>query len=472
MSPLPPHKKALYGSFTHLRSFARLMNKSFNYEPTHIRQISQALEKVEKGEIKRLMIFMPPRHGKSTLASEMFPAWYLGRNPNKNIIFATYNQTFANDFGRKVRNHMLDERYREAFPTTILSGDSTAANRFHTTKGGAYFAVGMDASITGRGAHCLIIDDPIKNREEADSSLIRHKIKEWYSSTAYTRLEPEGSIIIIQTRWHNDDLSGWLLNEKKEDWTVLTLPALTTDSNGVQQALWPERYSVDHLNKIKSTVSSRDWAALYMQTPTEDGGEVFKEEWVQYYQTMPSLKEMNIYVVVDPANSKNPNSDNTAILVLGANKDGNIYLLDGWVDKLNLKEREQILFNIHEQYQPKIVYYEKYGMQLDIEYMKQAMEYRNYRFAIQEVGGNIPKVDRVTRLVPYFEDRKIFLPQFLKKRNYMGREVDLVAYFLDEEYRQFPYARHDDMIDAFSRICDINILFPKKSNVNYYDLYK
>jgi predicted phage terminase large subunit-like protein len=459
-------------AFCRLRAFAKIMNPNFDTTPYHIKTIAKALQDVEHGKIKRLMIFVPPRHGKSLLSSEMFPAWFLGRNPDKNIIFATYNQQFASDFGRKVRNHMNDEVYREIFPSTVLSDDSTASNRFHTTQGGAYYAVGMDASLTGRGAHILIIDDPLKNFEAADSSLIRQKHKDWFSSTAYTRLEPTGAIVIIQTRWHADDLSGWLLNENKEDWHVICLPAITKSETGEDQALWPERFSIENLQRIRETVDSRDWAALYMQTPIESGGNVFKEEWLQYYEVKPATSDMNIYVFVDPANSKNKYSDNSAILVIGANKDGNIYLIDAWVDKLNLKERESILFSIHEEYSPRMVYYEKYGMQLDIDYMRQAMEYRNYRFAISEVGGPMKKEDRIERLAPYFEDRKIFLPLFLKKKNYLGREVDLITYFKDEEYRQFPAARHDDMIDAFSRICDVQMSFPKKSKVDYYNLYK
>jgi predicted phage terminase large subunit-like protein len=278
--------------------------------------------------------------------------------------------------------------------------------------------------------------------------------------------------VIINTRWHNDDLSGWLLHEKKENWHVINLPAIHKDEAGNEVALWPERYNINRLQGIRDTVSSRDWSALYMQTPVDEGGNVFKEEWLKYYDIKPSMADMNVYVFVDPANSKNKESDNTAIIVIGANKDGNIYLLDAWVDKLNLKERENIIFSVHEEYQPRMIYYEKYGMQLDIEYMRQAMEYRNYRFSMMEIGGSMAKVDRITRLAPYFEDGKVFLPKFLKKKNYLGREVDLVTYFKDEEYLQFPAARHDDMIDAFSRLCDVTLSYPKKGKINYYDIYK
>ena len=185
-----------------------------NYKsPPHIKLLASKLEAVERGEIKRLAIFMPPRHGKSILTSEFFPAWFMGRNPDKYIICSTYAQDLADDFGRKVRNQLQAENYSNIFPDTSLSTDSASVRRFHTTRGGVYYAVGAGSAITGRGAHLLLIDDPIKGREEADSQAMRKNLLDWYRSTAYTRLMPNGSVILIQTRWHEDDLAGWVLKE-------------------------------------------------------------------------------------------------------------------------------------------------------------------------------------------------------------------------------------------------------------------
>lgn len=460
--------KLEYSCFAHLPLFCKAIYPDFDIEAYHIKKLSAALEGIENGNIKRLIITMPPRHGKSTLSSEMFPVWYLGRNPNKRVMFATFNHTIATGFGRKVRNHLQDPLVQDIFPSCRISDDSSAADKFVTTQNGEYYAVGVGGSLTSRGASLLIIDDPIKNRDEADSELLRQKLKDWYSSTAYTRLEPNGAIIVIQTRWHDDDLAGWLLKERKDEWEVLNLPAISSDN----KALWPARYDLEALERIRDNVSSRDWAALYMQQPVVDGGQVFKETDMRYYENDLDLSQMNIYAFVDPANSKKPNADNTAMIVIGASKDGNIYLIDAWVDKLNLKERENLLFYIHNKYNPNAIYYEKYGMQLDIEFMRQAMEVRNYRFELREIGGNkLSKEDRIKRLQPLFEDHKIYFPRFIKKPNYLGKEVDLVAYFLDSEFRQFPYAKHDDMIDVLARICDVNMLFPKKTTINYYELY-
>ena len=180
-----------------------------NYKsPPHIKLLASKLEAVERGEIKRLAIFMPPRHGKSILTSEFFPAWFMGRNPDKYIICSTYAQDLADDFGRKVRNQLQAENYSNIFSDTKLATDSASVRRFHTTRGGVYYAVGAGSAITGRGAHLLLIDDPIKGREEADSQAMRKNLLDWYRSTAYTRLMPNGSVILIQTRCHEDDLEG------------------------------------------------------------------------------------------------------------------------------------------------------------------------------------------------------------------------------------------------------------------------
>jgi hypothetical protein len=209
----------------------------------HHRLIAEKLEAVERGEIDRLMIFMPPRHGKSELASKRFPAWYLGRNPDRQIIAASYNSDLAGDFGRNVRNIVRERRFRNVFPEVELAADSQAANRWNTNKGGSYVAAGVGTAVTGRGAHLLLIDDPVKDREEADSETTREKVYSWYTSTAYTRLMPGGAVVVIQTRWHEDDLAGRLLEAEAkggDKWDKLILPAVM--SNG--EALWPDRYPV------------------------------------------------------------------------------------------------------------------------------------------------------------------------------------------------------------------------------------
>jgi predicted phage terminase large subunit-like protein len=304
-------------------------------DAAHHRLIARKLEAVERGEITRLVITMPPRHGKSMLASEFFPAWYLGRNPDHYVIAATYAQELADDFGRKVRNQIADPIYQGIFPGVAIKDDSTSAKRFHvtgsidalaTTQDGAYFGVGVGGPLTGRGAHLLLIDDPVKNREEAESEIIRKKTKEWYTSTAYTRLMPGGRIIVIQTRWHEDDLAGWLLREHpQENWEVLDLPAI----NAKNEALWPEQYGLERLEQIRQAIGPRDWSALYQQRPSPESGGYFKAEWVHGVDSVPARANLAIYGASDYAVTSD-GGDYTVHVVIGVDPEDRVYLLDLW----------------------------------------------------------------------------------------------------------------------------------------------
>lgn len=299
----------------------------------HHRLIARKLEAVERGDIRRLMIFVPPRHGKSMLASEYFPAWYLGRNPSNYVIAATYAQDLADDFGRKVRNQIADPAFGLIFPGVGVVNDSTSAKRFHVTQpldvfrtgqNGAYFAVGVGGPLTGRGAHLLLIDDPVKNREEADSETIREKTKDWYTSTAYTRLMPGGRIVVIQTRWHEDDLAGWLLTEHAhENWDVLDLPAI----NSRGEALWPDQYPLPALEQIRRAIGPRDWSALYQQRPTPEEGDYFRREWFKTYQKLPD--GCRFYGASDYAVTAD-GGDFTVHIVVAVDREGNIHVVDVW----------------------------------------------------------------------------------------------------------------------------------------------
>lgn len=311
-----------------------------NYQDAHHhRLIARHLEAVERGEITRLMITMPPRHGKSMLASEFFPAWYMGRNPDHYVVTATYAQELADDFGRKVKNQIEDAAFQAIFPGVGLADDSKSAKRFHiegsvggfehsTTQRGAFYAVGVGGPLTGRGAHLLLIDDPVKNREDAESEIIRKKTKDWYTSTAYTRLMPGGRIVLIQTRWHEDDLAGWLQREHAhEGWVILNLPAI--DENGV--ALWPEQYPIDALERIKRALPPRDWSALYQQEPSPETGDYFKREWIIPIDPkhIPHKATMAVYGASDYAVTAD-GGDYTVHVIVGISPDGRMFLLDLW----------------------------------------------------------------------------------------------------------------------------------------------
>src|SRR5580704_16261342 len=220
-----PNSGALSLARSFLGPYATALYPPFRL-PAHLRIVISKLEAVERGEIKRLMIFMPPRHGKSLTATQLFPAWFLGRNPSKYVISASYGQDLADGFGRSVRNFLSEPLHQAIFPSCRLSGDSASMRRFSTTAGASYYAVGRGGPITGRGAHLLLIDDPLKDREEARSENIRRQLHDWYRNVIYTRLQPNAAIVIICTRWHEDDLAGRLLREHaSEKWNVINLPA-------------------------------------------------------------------------------------------------------------------------------------------------------------------------------------------------------------------------------------------------------
>lgn len=321
-------------AFSRLISYAAYQWPGYK-DAAHHRLIARHLEMVERGEITRLMITMPPRHGKSMLASEFFPAWYMGRNPDHYVVTATYAQELADDFGRKVKNQIEDAAFQAIFPGVGLADDSKSAKRFHiegnnggfeheTTQRGAFYAVGIGGPLTGRGAHLLLIDDPVKNREDADSEVMRKKTMDWYTSTAYTRLMPGGRIVIIQTRWHESDLSGWLQDEHQhEGWTLLNLPAISD----VGKPLWGEQYPIESLERIKRALPGRDWSALYQQRPQPDEGNFFKREWLIEWTEKP--KHLSIYGTSDYAVTDG-GGDYTVHRIWGVDDRGVLYRLGGW----------------------------------------------------------------------------------------------------------------------------------------------
>lgn len=338
---------------TSLIAFSRYTFPQYLPAPHHD-MIAEKLEAVARGEIKRLRIHMPPRHGKSELASKRFPAWFMGVHPRRHVIAASYNSDLASDFGREVRNIVASKPYKAVFETT-LAEDSSAANRWHTQHGGMYAAVGIGTATTGRGAHVLLIDDPFKDREEADSERHREKVWRWYTSTAYTRLESdirpddvmeddalwhellddigegraepfEGAIVGICTRWHEDDWAGRVeLAERNggEKWEVLDLPAILSDG----RALWAAKYPLPVLERIRGAIGERDWSALYQQRPTPDEGDYFRREWLKHYDQLP--RHLRMYGASDYAVTAK-GGDFTVHVVAGIDPNDDLYIVDVW----------------------------------------------------------------------------------------------------------------------------------------------
>ena len=417
-----------------------------NYKsPPHIKLLASKLEAVERGEIKRLAIFMPPRHGKSILTSEFFPAWFMGRNPDKYIICSTYAQDLADDFGRKVRNQLQAENYSNIFSDTKLATDSASVRRFHTTRGGVYYAVGAGSAITGRGAHLLLIDDPIKGREEADSQAMRKNLLDWYRSTAYTRLMPNGSVILIQTRWHEDDLAGWVLKETgHEGWDVVEFPAIlnstTAEMLGLEEGdpLWEDAYPIERLEEIKKTVGTREWTSLYNQTPSIEEGNVIKRWWWKYWskEKMPNIE----YVIQswDTAYTASSTSDYSACTTWGVfNGQGgfNVFLLDSFRERLTFPELKNAAIHLYNEMQPDQVLVEAKasGLSLVQELMRTGIPITPFN------PKRMDKLARVHSVAPLFESGRIWCPD--------TDESEAVV----SQAAAFPNTKNDDLVDSMTQ---------------------
>lgn len=383
------------------------------------------------------MINMPPRHGKSELASRRFPAWFLGLNPEKSVIAASYNSDLATDFGRQVRNIVGSPEYGHLFEAT-LAEDSRAANRWSTAQGGGYVAAGVGTAITGRGADILLIDDPLKDREEADSELQRQKIWDWYTSTAYTRLAPGGRIIVIQTRWHEDDLSGRLLVDEArggDKWERLELPAI----NDAGEALWPEFYPLNVLERYRNVLPSRDWSALYQQRPTPDEGDYFKREWFRFYETLPS--HLRIYGASDYAVTAK-GGDYTVHIVAGIDPDDNLYVVDVWRSQAESHVWVEEYINLIHRWKP-LKWAQESGQILKSlgPFIDKRMRERRIYCAQEQMSSVADKPTRSRSFQARAAMGKVYLPH----------SAPWVADFVSE-LLTFPAGKHDDQVDAIGLI--------------------
>lgn len=273
------------------------------------------------------MLLVPPRHGKSELASIRFPAWFLGRQPHKQFLSVSATEGLASDFGRSVRNTIASPEYRAVFDTR-LAEDSQAKGKWHTSAGGIYYSLGIGGSVLGRGGDNILIDDPYASMADALSELTRKNVWDWYTGTAYNRLMPGGSIVVINHRMHEDDLCGRLLAQQAaggDRWEVVELPAI----NGAGEALWPAAYPLEALERIRKNSQARFWSALYQQKPAPDEGDYFKAEWLRPYDKAPDPKTLRIYGGSDYAVTQD-GGDYTVHAVVGVDPENRMYLLDLW----------------------------------------------------------------------------------------------------------------------------------------------
>lgn len=412
-------------------SFCLGQNPEFKIGKHH-REIAKILEKVERGEIKRLIINMPPRHSKSYTCNYMFPLWLLGKHPNKNIISVSYSQELAQDFGRKIRNQMNSEKYQRAFPGITLAEDSKSAAKFSTNKGGDYFALGAGGSITGRGADLIIMDDLIKNHQEARSKTSRDFLREWYSSTLRTRLMPNGAIVLIMTRWSIDDIAGWLMEKDQGEWEVISLPAIDEDNN----PLWPEQFSLDDLERIRREVGTAVFNSLYQQNPAPDEGVIIKKEWLRFYDVRPEINE--VIISWDTTFKDTDSSDYCVGCVLGKSKGSEkIYLLEVIRSRMDFNKARANMKLLSNKYPGSVTLIEEAANGHAL--LQALMNEIPYMIGIKATDS---KESRIMAIAPAIESGQILFP---------NPETDSVINECLNELVTFPKGKHDDFCDALSQ---------------------
>ena len=400
--------------------------------------VSEKLEKIATGELKRLIVNMPPRHTKSEFASFLFPAWMIGKNPAMKIIQATHTTELAVNFGRKVKNLLETDEYQEIFDDCQLSADSKASGRWDTKRGGMYYAVGVGSNLAGRGGDLIIIDDP-HSEQTAMSNNGFDDAWEWYTGGPRQRLQPGGAIILVMTRWSEKDMTGQLIRAQAKDatadqWEIVELPAIMESG----KACWPEYWPLEDLETVKASIPPRKWNAQYQQHPTGEESSILKREWWKRWEktSIPSLE----YVIqsYDTAFSKRETADYSAITTWGVfrpNEAGQagLILLDSKKGRWDFPELKQIALDSYKFWEPETVIIEAKasGMPLTHELRNMGIPVVNFT-----PSRGTDKLSRVHSVSPLFESGMIWAPD--KKW----------ADELIEECAAFPNGEYDDLVDS------------------------
>ena len=409
----------------------------------HHEIMAEAFERVANGDLKRLIINMPPRHTKSEFASYLLPAWFLGRYPDKKIIQTAHTAELAVGFGRKVRNLVNSKDFKRIFPDVSLQADSKAAGRWNTNKGGEYFAIGVGGAVTGKGADLLIIDDPHSEQEGASSDInVFNRTYEWYTSGPRQRLQPKGSIVVVMTRWHQKDLTGQVVDASikrggADQWEVIELPAILPSGS----PLWSEFWKLEELQALKAELPASKWMAQYQQDPTaEEGALVKREWWKEWKYTEPPTCEF-IIQSWDTAFLKTQRADYSACTTWGVfykeNEEGqfvpNVILLDAYKERLEFPELKKIAMEKYRAYSPDafIIEAKAAGMPLIFELRQMGIPVQEYTPS----RGN-DKISRVNAVSDLFASGVVWSPA-----TRWGEEVI-------EEFAAFPNAEHDDLVDS------------------------
>jgi len=412
----------------------------------HHAKMAAAFEKVARGECKRLIINMPPRHTKSEFASYLLPAWFLGKFPHKKIIQTSHTAELAVGFGRKVRNLVDQEVYSKVFPGVGLQTDSKAAGRWATNKGGDYFAIGVGGAVTGKGADLLIIDDPHSEQEAALAEVnpeIYDKTYEWYTSGPRQRLQPGGAIVIVMTRWSKKDLTGQVLKAAAqrggEDWEVIEFPAILPSGN----PLWPEFWSIEELTALHEELPNQKWMAQYQQSPTSEASAIVKRDWWRIWEKDNPPPCDFVLMSWDTAFEKTQRADYSALTTWGifqhADATGklqsNIILLNAFRERMEFPSLKQEAIDQYRAWKPDSVIIEKKASGAPLIYEMRAMGIPVQEFTPSKGNDKISRLNAVSDL---FASGRVWAPN-----TSWAEEVV-------EEVASFPGGEHDDYVDTVS----------------------
>jgi predicted phage terminase large subunit-like protein len=414
----------------------------------HHKIMANAFERVAKGELKRLIINMPPRHTKSEFASYLFPAWFLGNQPEKKVIQTAHTAELAVGFGRKVRNLFENPDFTEVFPNISLSADSKAAGRWSTSKNGDYFAIGVGGAVTGKGADILIIDDPHSEQEAAMGAYnpdVYDKVYEWYTSGPRQRLQPGGSIIVVMTRWSTRDLTGQIIKSSTQkvgadEWEVIELPAILPSG----KPLWPEFWPIEQLEALKAELPVSKWNAQYQQNPTSEEGALIKREWWNVWEDDDPPTCTAIIQSWDTAFLKTQRSDYSACTTWGVfyhpdstgNEVPNLILLDSLKEKYEFPELKKVAYEHYWQWEPDQMIVEKKASGAPLIFELRAMGIPVTEFTPSRGQDKIARVNAVTDL---FASGMVWAPP--------TRWADELI----EECAAFPAGDHDDLVDSMTQ---------------------
>jgi predicted phage terminase large subunit-like protein len=417
-------------------------------EGAHHRIMAEAFERVAAGKLKRLIINMPPRHTKSEFASHMLPAWFLGMYPNKKIIQSSHTAELSKGFGRKVRDLVSSTEFQEIFPGVALKKDSTAAARWETNSKGEYFAVGVGGAVAGKGADLYIIDDSVSEQEGMSNDPAKFEdVYNWYESGPRQRLQPQGAIIIVETRWNKMDLTGRVLKKAAarkgvDEWEVIEFPALLDDTPGKERALWPGFWSVEEMMAIKNEITPFRWNAQYMQDPTSTLASIVKRDWWKIWKEDKPPDCTYIIQSWDTAFTKNTRSDYSACTTWGVfytNKGGagsksiaNLILLDAYKGRLEFPELKEMAHKKYVQYEPDTLVIETRaaGWPLIHELRERGLFVTDYTPSRGE-----DKYVRINAVADMFASGIVWAPE-----TNFAEEVK-------DEFADFP-GEHDDLLDS------------------------